>query len=291
MKHSVYQVVDELPRVRSTAEIAALIRSRPELKWAALLDTIFDHDSRRLDLGSPGLNCYDFPELQALGAVAPHLIGIAPDDTMETQISRLITHCQGRPMLSFIGTARSLEDVIEAWRAVHMVSVVDEQKMLLRFADTRVLAYLPAILQASQWERMCGAVGCWAYFDRCGNLAILDIPGCETSGADIQIDREQLGALLEASQPDALMALIADQMFDIVPWKQVASERYTMVNDACKLAKRFAIDDHADVLALAVAAYLSEGASNSNPHLNALLGQRAWPSGSLGSAVVDAEIV
>jgi len=104
---------------------------------------------------------------------------------------------QGRPMLSYIGAARSLEDVIEAWRAVHMVSVVDEQKMLLRFTDPRVLAYLPAILQASQRERICGAVGGWAYFDRRGNLTIRDIPEYETDGADIRVDQEQLGALLE----------------------------------------------------------------------------------------------
>jgi len=87
------------------------------------------------------------------------------------------------------------------------------------------------------------------------------------------------------------MALIADQMFDIVPWKQLASERYTMVKDACELAKRFAIDDQADVLALNVAAYLSDGASNTDPRLAALLTQRAWPEGNLGNSIVDTEIV
>lgn len=194
-------------------------------------------------------------------------------------------------MLSFVGTSRSLADVAEAWRTIHVVSVVDEQKMLLRFADTRVLSYLPTILHTSQWTRVCGAVSCWAYFDRSADLTIRDTPVREEEAEVIRIDREQLAALLEACQPDALMELIADQMHDIVPWQRLASERYKMVKDACGLARQFEIDDHADVLALAVAAYLSEGASNADPRLASMLRQRAWPASTLGDAIVDAEII
>lgn len=40
-----------------------------------------------------------------------------------------------------------------------------------------------------------------------------------------------------------------------------------------------------------MAAYLSEGASNTDPRLTALLGQRAWLVGDLGDAIVDTETV
>jgi hypothetical protein len=96
---------------------------------------------------------------------------------------------------------------------------------------------------------MCSAVACWAYFDRFARLTIHDIPGGENNGADIQVDREQLGSLLEASQPDVLMALMADEMHDVVPWQRLASERYAMIKDACGLAKRFSVNDQADILA------------------------------------------
>jgi hypothetical protein len=289
MKHSVFQVVDETPVASGAAQIAELIQGRPELRWAALVDTTFDHDGVAPERA--GLNCFGFPELRALSAVAPHLVGIVPGEDLQSRIARLITHCHGRPMLSFVGTSASLEEVANAWRAVHMVSVVDEQKMLLRFSDTRVLSYLPEVLDVSQWTRICGAVSCWAHFDRFARLTIRDVPAGENDPETIQLDGKQLAALLEAAQPDALMALITDQMHDVVPWQRLASERYTMVKDACTLASRFAIDDHADVLALAVAAYLSEGASNADPRLVSLLAQRAWPPGSLGDAIVNAEIV
>jgi len=172
-----------------------------------------------------------------------------------------------------------------------MVSVVDEQEMLLRFADTRVLSYLPQVLSSYQWGAICGTVSKWAYFDRSGELGtydVSDLNGCEEK---IAITKAQLEELLDASHPDATMALIAESMSDIVPTDRPVSERYRMIKDSHELAKKHEVNDSADILALAVAAYLTKGGSNVDKRLEWLLQEHAWPAGSLGDAIVDAKIV
>ena len=292
MKNSIYHTVDDVPVVHGVEKIIDLVLSKPTLTWAALIDTAFDvaQGETTPDFGSV-IDCYDFSELQGLKAVAPWLIALYPGRDLRTQITRLIRHCQGRPMLSFVGTAETLKDVSESWRAVHFVAVVDEHEMLLRFPDTRILSNLPQVLTSSQWGAICGAVGYWAYFNRSAHLVACDIPDATNRPDKLSITKGQLANFLDSSHPDAMMALIEESMCDIVPGKTLASERYRMISDSYNLSKEHQITNNADVLALAVAAYLSRGESNGSQRLKSLLRQRACPAGSLGSAMVDAEII
>jgi hypothetical protein len=292
MKNSIYKTVDDVPVVKSVEKIIDVVLGKPELTWAALVDTAFDYGQgeTRLDFESV-IDCYDFPELQGLNSVAPCLIALFPGSDLRMQVTRLIRHCQGRPMLSFVGTSEKLKEISSRWRAIHMVSVVDEQEMLLRFADTRILSYLPQVLTSPQWGTICGAVSHWAYFNRSSRLVTCDIPFFTERQEKISITKEQLGKFLDASHPDALMALISESMCDIIPTDSLVSERYRMISDACELAKRLQVNESADVLALAVAAYLTKGGSNVDQRLASLLLQRAWSVGSLGDAIVDAEVV
>lgn len=292
MKNSIYHSVDDVAVIRSVEKIIDLVISKPELTWGALIDTAFDYDQGKtsVDFGTV-IDCYDFPEFQGLNPVAPCLIALFSGSDLRTQVTRLIRHCQGRPMLSFVGTTESLKDVSARWRSIHKVSVVDEQEMLLRFADTRVLSYLPQVLTSHQWAAICGAVSRWAYFNRSGCLVMCDIPDLNDRPEKVAITKEQLENFLDASHPDAVMALIGESMCDIVPTESLVSERYRMILTSYELAKENEVKDRADVLALAVAAYLTKGGSNVDQRLEALLRQRAWPTGSLGDAIVDAEII
>lgn len=292
MKNSIYKTVDDVAVIQAVEEITAFIRSKPELTWAALIDTAFDYgqDAVTPDFGTL-IDCYSYPELQGLSTVAPRLVTLFCGSRLRAQITRLIRHCQGRPMLSFIGTTESLEDVSARWRAVHMVSVVDEQQMLLRFADTRILSYLPHVLTSSQWAAICGEVSIWIYFDRSGVLTASDIPSSSNFTEKISITKEQFAELLDASHPDAVMCLIEESMYDIVPKCRPVSERYRMVKESYEIAKENKVNDNADILALAVAAYISDGASNVDKRLVSLLRQRSWTTGSLGNAIVHAQII
>jgi hypothetical protein len=292
MKNSIYYSVDDVSIVRSVAKIIDVVTSKPELTWGALIDTAFDYGrgKTRLDFERV-IDCYDFPELQSLHAVAPCLIGLFSGSDLHVQVTRLIRHCQGRPMLSFVGTTDSLEGISAGWRDMHMVSVIDEQKMLLRFADTRVLSYLPQVLTSPQWRAICGAVSHWTYFNRSGCLVTCDIPDSNERPGKVSITKEQLERFLDESHPDALMALIGESMCDIAPPDSSASERYRMTFDSYRLSKKYEVKDNADVLSLAVAAFLTKGESNVDQRLEALLRQRAWAVGALGTAIVDAEII
>ncbi|QNA90180.1 DUF4123 domain-containing protein [Massilia sp. Dwa41.01b] len=292
MKNSIYHSVDEVPVVRSVDEIIKTITGMPQLNWAALIDTAFDYGQHTTGLNfRPAINCYDFPELEGLKAAAPCLYALSSGDDLRAKITGLIRHCQGRPMLSFIGATESLDEINTRWRAMHMVSVIDAHEMLLRFADTRVLSYLPHVLTPYQWATFCGPVSVWMYFDRSGRSVTCDIPELHYGQEKASIKKEQLEEFLDASHPDALMNLIAESMCDILPPHSLASERYRMIKGACELAKRCKVNDGADVLALAVAAYLTAGRSNFDKKLELLLQERAWPTKSLGDAIVDAGIV
>lgn len=291
MKNSIDNAVDDVPVVQGVKKITDIVLSKPELTWAALIDTAFDYaqGATTADFGSV-IDCYEFPELQGLSVVAPCLVALAPENTLRMQVARLIRHCQGRPMISFVGTTGSIKDISEKWRAMHMVSVIDEQEMLLRFADTRVLSYLPEILTSPQWGAICSTLSYWTYFDRSGRLVKCDIPGLSDHAEKLLITKEQLDKLINVSHPDALMALIEESMFDIIPLGHLPSERYQMIKNSYELAKRNSVNDNADILALAVTAYISEGKSNFDQRLESLLSQRTWPNGSLGDAIVEAEI-
>ena len=292
MKNSIYYSVDEISVARSVEKLIGLVTSQPNLTWGALIDTAFDHalGRTRLDF-EPVIECYDFPELHGLKAVSPCLVELSSGSDLRTQTKRLLTHCQGRPMLSFVGVTESLKELSTRWRKVHMVSVVDEHEMLLRFADTRVLSYLPQVLSSYQWRAICGTVSYWSYFDRSGELVTCDLSDLNACQEKISITKEQLEELLVVSQPDAMMALIAESMPDIVPTSSPVSEQYRMIKDSHDLAKRHEINDSADTLALAVAAYLTKGESNVDKRLESLLQQHAWHAGSLGDTIVDAKII
>lgn len=291
MRNSIDNTVDDVPVVQGVKKIIDIILRKPELTWAALIDTAFDYEGdARPDFGTL-INCYDHFELEGLSTVAPCLIALAPESGLRRQLTGLIKHCQGRPMLSFVGTTGNIKDISAGWRLLHMVSVIDEQEMLLRFADTRILSYLPQVLTPSQWRTLCGTLSCWAYFDRSGRLVICNIPNVDWSTEKLSITKEQLEKLLDASHPDMLMALIAESMSDIIPADGSVSERYHMIKDSFELARRNEVKDNSDILALAVAAYLTKGKSNIDQRLQSMLRQHAWSTGLLGDAIVDAGIV
>jgi len=292
MKTSTHNCVDDVSITLSAEKIIEVVTSKTELTWGALIDTAFDHSQvkKRLNLES-AVNCYDFLPLRGLTAVAPCLISLSPDSNLRTQVTRLIRHCQGRPMLSFFGSTESLREISERWREVHTVSVVDGQEMLLRFADTRVLSYTQKVLTSQQWAGICGAISHWLYFDRSGGLVKCDIPSLNEQREKILITKDQLEKFLDESYPDALIALITESMCEIFPTGTSASERYYVIKDSYELSKKHEINNSADVLALAVGACLTEGKSNVDQRLESLLRQRTWSTGLLGDAMVNAEIL
>lgn len=85
----------------------------------------------------------------------------------------------------------------------------DGKQFTLRFADCAVLAPLSSLLTAAQWAAMRGPIARWAIHDRSGLL--LALPPAESdehAATPLCLDREQLAALDEASEPDHLIAKV-----------------------------------------------------------------------------------
>ncbi|MGW8393936.1 DUF4123 domain-containing protein [Pseudoduganella sp. HUAS MS19] len=270
------------------AELYELANSKPELHWAALVDAAFDHPlAHESPYWSIGINCYDSVAYEGLTKAAPMLVPVDPVNN-QAFVSRLLKHCYDRPMVSFIACQIELDKLSESWRQLHWITAVDQQRMILRLADTRILLALPQTLKKNQWAAFAEPVAQWLIVNRTGDLAPLDLPAQDTAKVStIHLELEQLSALLSAAEPDNVLATLSDSMSDILPMDIRPSVRYEIVAQCCELASRFNISNWADVVSLSIAAFLTGGKTNHDEALLAFLNAKQWTPGDLGIRLVN----
>ncbi|KRB83699.1 DUF4123 domain-containing protein [Duganella sp. Root198D2] len=275
-----------IPAVRT--DLLALAEAQPDDHWAALIDAAFDYPAPDASpYWSRGINCYGGPAYEGLRKAAPILVPLDPVYD-QAFLTRLLRHCHDRPMVSFLASRFDLNTLCQSWEPLHWITAIDHQKMLLRLADTRILAELPRILEPSQWAAFAAPVTQWAVVNRSGRLTPLPLPAPDAAKASsIHLLHEQLAALLSAAEPDNILALIVDSMSDILPQDLPGSRAYAMVSDSCALARKHEVTNWADVVSLSVAAFLTEGKTNQNESLTAYLARKQWPPGDLGTSLVS----
>lgn len=274
-----------------SAAIATLNELRiahPELYWAALVDSAFDYpasDHLPYELG--GINCYLDDEFAGLHKAAPWLMPIYDSSPDSRLLNTVFRHCGARPMISIVGSRVPLDSLSEHWKSLHRVDVLDHGHMLLRIADTRVLAVLPRILDPAQWRAYTEPLAHWLVLERGGKLAALPMaPDDLTADEAIQLRQRQVDALLQASQPDAIIDLLMETMSDIVPDEIRNADFHKLIQASCELAESHGIENFADTFALAVAACITIGTSNNNIEIDKLLRSRQWHQGELGEKLV-----
>jgi hypothetical protein len=273
-------------------ELLALAAAHPEAHWAALVDAAFDYPvATEKPYWHSGINCYDSPEYEGLGKAAPMLIPIDIYNDQEF-VSRLVHHCHDRPMISFLASRVALNDLCDAWRPLHWITAVDDQRMLLRLADTRVLSGLSQALKPDQWAAIAAPVACWVAVNRTGRLKSLNLPKPDELRAQkIQLDQDQLGTLLASAEPDNVLSLISESMSDVFPAGMRGSQRYEMVSESCALARKHGIENWSDIVSLSVAAFLTKGELNQDKSLADYLARRQWAPGDLGTCLVSERFV
>lgn len=111
-------------------------------QWYALLDSAFDYEKSALPMPINCVRIYQSEELESLTEVSPLLIYLNTADlpVLEQQLQRLLRHCSARPMLSFIQADISADDLSQYWQKYLWVETQENDRFLLRFADTRTLA-------------------------------------------------------------------------------------------------------------------------------------------------------
>ncbi|CAD5110459.1 DUF4123 domain-containing protein [Zestomonas carbonaria] len=123
--------------------------------------------------------------------------------------------CAGRPMLGFIVTPASLDDLLAHLRRQLEARDDEGSLYILRWADTRCLPVLHGVLDENQRARLLQGISAWLYMGREGAPARLDLERhAETTSAPnhklpYQLTAEQAKALRASAHPDALLAQIA----------------------------------------------------------------------------------
>lgn len=269
------------------------IKMWPNLHWAALIDGAFDYSgSADVPYITAGLNCYAFNSYEGLENAAPWLMPFDLDLTGQVQLKKILRHCRGRPMLSFIASREPIAAIVEEWSGLHWVNTLDDQKMLMRFADTRILPILCQTLSPDQLAAFTRHIEVWSYINREGQLKDAPLPPPGICAARyIHLSQDQLNLLMQLSEPDAVIDLIAEGMPEIIPRNFKKAEFYELVATACKLGQRYGVTEFPDTVSLSVSACLSNGMSSSDPALLRILASKDWVSGKLGDAILAQEII
>jgi hypothetical protein len=264
----------------------------PEAYWLALVDGAFDYEQRSNLAHFGGISCYNSPDLEGLADVAPRLIALGTSSTYHEVLSRLMRHCSERPMLSVIASHVSMIELLDQWQPHHWVRTSDGQKLLLRFADTRVLPVLSKVLVPEQWAALTSSMQSWFYIDRKGrpDICVLAASGM-TTVSEIELDASQLDALVEHSEADSLLDYLVQHMFDVIPADAARASVYGRISAVCALARAHDVDSWADKVALATADCLTDSAFLADPRLPNVLADSDWPQDGLGERLIKESIV
>jgi hypothetical protein len=164
------------------------------------------------------------PDAEWLAALMPHetqrlagplLLDTARIDSMPAVVAeaqRVVAAFPLRLHMSVIDSELGLKELAE--HLSHFIHFSDDQGETygLRIADCRVLAYLPEVLRADQWDALTAPLQRWSIHDRTGKqlkLALNDTRHARQMPMSTwHLDADQIEWLIDAGEADALLALL-----------------------------------------------------------------------------------
>lgn len=161
------------------------------------------------------LSLFDGTPEESLIEIAPLLIstaGLSADQKL-----KLFTWAEGLayqfPLLSWVESALPAIELAQHLRNFHVVGLSEDQTMLLRWYDTRILPVWLACLTAGQSEAFAAGVVNWSYVDRTGQTSSLvstPIPAAlplapALSEPMIVLSDAQYAVLVDAADLDVLI--------------------------------------------------------------------------------------
>ncbi|SOZ34154.1 DUF4123 domain-containing protein [Cupriavidus neocaledonicus] len=263
------------------------IDGAPGVHWSALIDGVFDHEGKPFAAPVHRYPLYgDTGALCELVPASPYLLPLDGMASVERRalLAALGTHCQGRPMLSFVASWQSAERLVKLWQpCLQPVIAGDDTPYLLRFADTRVLSALPVVLSLEGWNRLTAPLAQWHLVNRQGGLDVLALtePRAELEAyrdEPLMLSQEELDRMLDAAMPDAVLDLMYREA--LLPDIGKA-EAYRLVARCCEVARMHQAEAAPDIALLALYAMAKGEASLEGPEfLQWLAGSRqsgsAW---------------
>jgi hypothetical protein len=152
---------------------------------------------------------------QSLIEIAPLLIPLThlPIESARMVCDWAMGLAYDAPCLCWMSSSLSVEELAEHLRKFHTVGLSDQQAMLLRWYDTRILPVWMACLSPVQAAQFTAGMQSLQYVDRFGATSILHnaepvggLPATPAFGQPlIQLTDQQYGMLVDASETDVLV--------------------------------------------------------------------------------------
>lgn len=269
------------------AQVRSRIEAEPEaMNWYALLDAGFDYGRSQPRLPGTTWPLYCQPEWGELRDASPLLVEVSWEEPHA--LSKLLRHCQGRPMLAFVASSLDAQALCDAWQRCLQVETEDGQGYLLRFADTRIAAVLPQALHPASWQRLCAPLRQWLIVDRVGNMQPLALPQEQALANEEDtwvLSNQEMAALLQESLPDTLADQLHDHFPDLLP-PSGAQLHGWLQRAGLRLAEQ-GVENAPDQLTLAVAVCLSQGRLLEDARLPPLLAKCAAQNIALSDGLAE----
>ncbi|AEG67638.1 DUF4123 domain-containing protein [Ralstonia solanacearum] len=268
----------------------------PQVHWFALVDGAFDLGGKPFVPPGPYVPLYGRSSaLYDLLPAPPYLVPLdhRTGADLRAMVTALGTHCQGRPMLSFLASWKPADELVHLWQpCLQPVVAAEGARHLLRFADTRVLSALPGALDPAAWARLTAPLMHWCYVGRAGTLEPLWLaePRAEPptySTQPLVLSQSDVDRLVEAALPDAILDLIERQAPGSLPEIGRATA-YRLVARARALARAHRVEAAPDIVLLASHALATGGAGLQAPELLAVLGEPQRSPGALRAYLLSA---
>lgn len=261
--------------------------------WSVLIDTAFDQGGHPLQWSSERSPVYFQGRLAPLKEVSPVLYRLEHANTavLRQQLLRLLRHCQGRPMLSFVLADMEAAQLCLSWQSVLEVETEDSQMFVLRFADTRTLPTIEKVLRKGAWEILSGNVRRWLFINREGALQELDVISADRAveagkALSNRISDPALTEILRSGQVDALASALNEYFPELLFGKE-GGQVHVRLAEIDAFAAQHEIDAFPDVAALAVADFSSGGALINSEGFAQWFERRPWVSKGMTEALTE----
>ena len=111
--------------------------------------------------------------------------------------------------VSIIESGLPLAEIAQHLRRFIFILDPDDKQLTLRYADCAVLMPLSSVLTEAQWATMARSIARWRAHDRSGRVIELrPVPAIDAVLTPLRLDRDQIAALDEASEPDHCIAKV-----------------------------------------------------------------------------------
>ena len=205
----------------------AYLKGQTGLAWRALLASI------------PGAS---EESLQVSPLLVHYVLG-------DREVESLLRASSGKPMLSMLTTPEDVE-LFSARLAPWCIVEADGQHFNFRFADTRRLPGIVAVLDARQHGQFLGPACTAHYVNRQGHWEVLPLPPQPEPPAErVKLKDEQFAALVADSEADEMLATLAYPPL-LADEPLMPSQRHDRARLALLQAKRYSEENASERLAL-----------------------------------------